>query len=152
MTVFRRMEDEDAFLLFPMMRAFYDAHGADVADDVLWMDLDACLEKQPRVEGWVFAAGIGLAGYAMLTRGFDTATAAPTLRVEELYVEPAWRAEQIGESFLRQLPELYPDCVDISVPVPDNRYALTSYRELGYGELERSVHWKRNQTERPDRK
>ena len=131
MTTWLRAAVEDTLPLYALMRTFYERRlGPGAVDDSRIFDsIDRCCGPYPHLEGWVIREDLSVAGYAMLSRGYDPAAGVENLRIEELYVAPAFRDAGTAERFLRALPGLYPGCGTVSVA--DNA-SETIWRAMGY--------------------
>ncbi len=136
MVIFRPMKASDVIDVFTMMRDFYDhffGTGA-VPDDVLWTNIHNCVEDFPYADGWSFADGSALAGYAICSRGYDASRGAVYVRIEDLYVADAYRLDDIGPRFLKELAGLYPDAAYYCLQMRSgSRFEANTYRQLGYG-------------------
>ncbi len=135
MTTWRKMEPWDALPVFSLMREFYDRRiGAGaVMDAQLWDSLERCVGDYPHLEGFVIFEDQTLAGYAMLSRGYDPSRSCETLLLQEFYVDRPFRAAGCGDSFLRALPGLCPDCGTIAVAdtAGDGVWRLLGYQRTG---------------------
>ena len=129
------MQEIDSLLVFSLMRAFYDHVSPPISDDVIWKNIQNCTSSYPYAEGWVFSDENTLVGYAILSRGYLTQTARESIRVEDLYVAPAYRHLDIGQDFLKALPGLYPGCGYVSLESGGGRRESGRYRLLGYHPL-----------------
>ena len=130
------MKDIDTLLVFSLMRSFYDHASPPIPDDVIWTNIQNCTSPDyPYAEGWVFSDGITLVGYAILSRGYLTQAARESIRIEDLYVDPAYRHLDVGQDFLKALPGLYPGCGYVSLESSGSRQETGRYRLLGYRPL-----------------
>ncbi|MBR4710963.1 MAG: hypothetical protein IKP10_02950 [Clostridia bacterium] len=127
MTTWQKMLPADAMTVCALMEAF---HGPRLSEQARWETIGRCVGGDPLLEGWLLLEDGCPAGYAMLCRGYDPALGCATMRLEELYVDPAWRRCRPGERFLGALPGLYPGCGYVTVPAAGIGPLL---RRLGYG-------------------
>jgi ribosomal protein S18 acetylase RimI-like enzyme len=96
----RRAAPADANALLPLMRAF------NVAERIAWDPVRA----RPALERLVESDDVGvilvavhadaLAGYAVVTWGFDLEYAGRDAFVTELFVEPGYRRQRVGRTLL----------------------------------------------------
>jgi len=93
MITIKKMEQKDTNEVFEMMRDFYDSPAIlhDVSEEVLRRDIDACTSDNPYMEGLVFRAHGGIAGYAMLAKSFSTEFGGICIWIEDLYMKPEYR-------------------------------------------------------------
>lgn len=131
--IFRPMESRDTLLVYPLMQEFYDkCFGAgNYADELLWRNIDRCVDAYPHVKGWVITDGTVIMGYAMVSFGYDPASGKEYLRVEELYVAPVYRTEDPGSAFLKALPGLCGEALYVAIPA-ESRRAMETYQRCGY--------------------
>lgn len=131
MTTWLKMQPQDTLPVYSLMRAFYDRRlgQGTVPDGRLYDSIGRCCGDYPHIEGWVIYESGTLAGYAMLSRGYDPAEGKELMRMEEFYISPEYRQAGTAERFLRALPGLYPGCGSVSVP--DNG-ADAAWRPRGY--------------------
>lgn len=109
MITIKKMEQKDTNEVFEMMRDFYDSPAIlhDVSEEVLRRDIDACTSDNPYMEGLVFRAHGGIAGYAMLAKSFSTEFGGICIWIEDLYMKPEYRGGGIGTQFFGYLEKTY---------------------------------------------
>lgn len=139
METWRKMERQDTLAVYTMMRGFYErCLGAEhLRDDLLWETIDRCVSSYPYLEGWlILAEDQTIAGYAMLSRGYDPMEAKEYMRLEEFFILPSCRMNGLGQAFLRQLSELYPACSGVTIQTAvSDRKSQRLYASLGYHSL-----------------
>ena len=125
--------------VFEMMRDFYDSPAIlhDVSEEVLRRDIDACTSDNPYMEGLVFRAHGGIAGYAMLAKSFSTEFGGICIWIEDLYMKPEYRGGGIGTQFFGYLEKTYQgQAVLLKLEVErGNTWAIEVYKKCGYREL-----------------
>ena len=109
MITIKKMEQRDTNEVYEMMRDFYDSPAIlhDVSEEVLRRDIDACTSDNPYMEGLVFRAHGGIAGYAMLAKSFSTEFGGICIWIEDLYMKPEYRGGGIGTQFFGYLEKTY---------------------------------------------
>ncbi len=139
MITIKKMEQRDTNEVFEMMREFYDSPAIlhDVSEEVLMRDIDACTSDNPYMEGLVFRAHGGIAGYAMLAKSFSTEFGGICIWIEDLYMKPEYRGGGIGTQFFGYLEKTYQGkAVLLKLEVErGNTWAIEVYKKCGYREL-----------------
>ena len=139
MITIKKMEQRDTNEVFEMMRDFYDSPAIlhDVSEEVLRRDIDACTSDNPYMEGLVFRAHGGIAGYAMLAKSFSTEFGGICIWIEDLYMKPEYRGGGIGTQFFGYLEKTYQgQAVLLKLEVErGNTWAIEVYKKWGYREL-----------------
>ena len=136
-TVIRLMEEKDRQAVLNMMEVFYRSPAVytNGSDEIFTNDINACLEENPYLEGYVFEGCDGLQGYAMLAKSFSTEFGKRCIWLEDLYVADAFRRCGIGKAFFEFLEEKYRDAIlRLEVEV-DNRNAVSLYKSRGFEAL-----------------
>lgn len=139
MITIKKMEQKDTNEVFEMMRDFYDSPAIlhDVSEEVLRRNIDACISDNPFMEGLVFRAHGGIAGYAMLAKSFSTEFGGTCIWIEDLYMKPEYRGGGIGTQFFAYLEKTYQGkAVLLKLEVErGNTWAIEVYKKCGYQEL-----------------
>ena len=139
MITIKKMEQKDTNEVFEMMRDFYDSPAIlhDVSEEVLRRDIDACTSDNPYMEGLVFRAHGGIAGYAMLAKSFSTEFGGICIWIGDLYMKPEYRGGGIGTQFFGYLEKTYQgQAVLLKLEVErGNTWAIEVYKKCGYREL-----------------
>ena len=139
MITIKKMEQRDTNEVYEMMRDFYDSPAIlhDVSEEVLRRDIDACTSDNPYMEGLVFRAHGGIAGYAMLAKSFSTEFGGICIWIEDLYMKPEYRGGGIGTQFFGYLEKTYQGkAVLLKLEVErGNTWAIEVYKKCGYREL-----------------
>ncbi len=139
MITIKKMKERDTQDVLEMMRDFYDSPAIlhEVSDDVLKRNIEACVGDNPYLEGLVFRAHGGIAGYAMLAKSFSTEFGGECIWIEDLYMKPEYRGGGIGTQFFQYLETTYREkAVLLKLEVePGNTWAIEVYRKCGYREL-----------------
>lgn len=133
----RPLRASDRPAVLAMMRTFYASPAvlSDGSDEIFRRDIDACLNGEPFLEGFVFEENGEKAGYAMLAHGFSTEYGKKTVWIEDLYVLPAFRAHGFGKAFFAFLDEKYPDVLFRLEAEKENEIAVRLYEKCGFSVL-----------------
>ena len=139
MITIKKMEEKDTQDVYEMMRDFYDSPAIihEVSGEVLRRDIDACINDNPYLEGFVFRAHGSIAGYAMLAKSFSTEFGGPCIWIEDLYMKPEYLNVGIGTQFFQFLQEEYKGKAVLQrlEVEPGNTRAIEVYRKCGYKEI-----------------
>jgi ribosomal protein S18 acetylase RimI-like enzyme len=135
--VIRAMTEQDRDAVLEMMRIFYTSPAvwSNGSEEIFRADVDACVSGSPYLEGYVFAEGDDVLGYAMLAKSFSTEFGKPCIWIEDLFVRDGYRDRGIGSRFLRFVAEIYPDAVLRLEVEEDNERAVHVYRKFGFDVL-----------------
>ena len=132
-TVIRLMEEKDKQAVLNMMEVFYRSPAVHTngSEEIFTNDINACLDRSPYLEGYVFEGCDGLRGYAMVAKSFSTEFGKQCIWLEDLYVAEGYRRRGIGKAFFAFLEGKYPDAVLRLEAEEDNHTALALYRSRG---------------------
>lgn len=117
-----------------MMRVFYASPAvlSNGSEEIFRNDVAACVGGSPYLEGYVFAEGEQLLGYAMVAKSFSTEFGKPCKWIEDLYILPDFRGQGIGTAFFAFLEEKYPESL-LRLEVEDeNERAVAVYTKNGF--------------------
>lgn len=135
MVSIRVIERKDKKEILEMMRVFYDSPAVfhTSSDAVLERDVDDCLGDMPYVEGFVFADGEQLAGYAMISKGYTTEYGGLCIWIEDIFIKPKYRRQGLASVLFEYLEQRYPDAVRFKLEVEkENEGAIEAYKKSGY--------------------
>ncbi len=120
-----------------MMEVFYKSPAVftDGSREIFERDVDACLEDNPYLEGYVFKDGETVCGYAMVAKSFSTEFGKPCLWIEDLYIKEVYRGRGMGKQFLAFADRTYPRHVIRLEVEAENTAACHVYKKAGFGEL-----------------
>lgn len=120
-----------------MMRIFYASPAvlSNGSDEIFRNDIDACVSGSPYLEGYVFAEGEQLCGYAMVAKSFSTEFGKPCKWIEDLFILPESRGVGIGSTFFAFLEEKYPESVLRLEVEEENEGAMKMYFRNGFDVL-----------------
>lgn len=117
-----------------MMRVFYASPAvlSNGSEEIFKNDIHACVSGSPYLEGYVFAEGEKLLGYAMVAKSFSTEFGKPCKWIEDLYVLPESRGMGIGSCFFDFLRQKYPESLLRLEVEEENKGAMRMYRRNGF--------------------
>jgi len=74
-----------------------------------------------------------LVGYALVVFFWSNEFGGEILCLDELYIKKDFRCHGIGSSFIKDIPELFPETVAVHLEVaPSNKRAKSLYENLGF--------------------
>ena len=134
-----KMEQKDTRIILSMMQVFYNSPAVlhQVSQEVLKCDIEACVNDNPYIEGFVFKEKENVAGYAMIAKSFSTEFGGVCIWIEDIYIQPEYRDKGIGTQFFQYLEENFREkAVLFKLEVErSNTQAITVYKKCGYQEL-----------------
>lgn len=99
----RPMKAEDTEDVLAQMKSFYASPAVfyEASEEVFRKDIADCIGPNPFIDGYVFedTETAGLAGYAMVAKGYTTEFGGVCLWLEDLHVKEAYRGQGIGTKF-----------------------------------------------------
>ncbi len=130
----RKMTQQDADEILEMMQVFYASPAvlSNGSEEIFKNDIENCINDSPYLEGYVFADGDELLGYAMLAKSFSTEFGKPCIWIEDLYMKPESRDKGIGTKFFAFVDELYPDYLKRLEAEEENERAIHVYKKCGF--------------------
>ena len=133
----RAITAADEAAVLSLMREFYSSPAVftDGSEEIFLADIKACLTDSPYIEGYVFAKGNAVKGYAMLAKSFSTEFGKRCIWIEDLYLKEEYRGEGIGSSFFSFLEKKYPDTIMRLEVEEENKRAVAVYQKNGYETL-----------------
>ena len=129
-----RMTEEHAEEVLEMMRVFYasPAVHTDGSEEIFQKDIEACVNDNPFLEGYVFVENQILLGYAMLAKSFSTEFGKPCIWIEDLYLKPEARGKGIGAQFFTEIEQKYPGVLFRLEAEEENVPAVRLYKKMGF--------------------
>ena len=117
-----------------MMREFYASPAvlSNGSEEIFRNDIAACVSDSPFLEGYVFAEGERLLGYAMVATAFNCEYGRICKWIEDLYILPDYRGRGIGGRFLDYVAGKYPDALLRLEVEEENESAVALYRRHGF--------------------
>ena len=117
-----------------MMREFYASPAvlSNGSEEIFRSDIAACVSDSPFLEGYVFAEGERLCGYAMVATTFNCEYGRLCKWIEDLYILPEHRGRGIGGAFLDHIAAAYPDALLRLEVEEENEGAVALYKRHGF--------------------
>lgn len=130
----RKIMQADTAEVLEMMRVFYASPAVQTngSEEIFQADIEACLGDCPYLEGYVFADGSVIQGYAMLAKSFSTEYGKPCIWIEDIYIKPEFRGTGIGTAFFSEIERRYPDALFKLEVEQENEGAVRLYQRCGY--------------------
>ena len=117
-----------------MMKDFYESPAvlSNGSPEIFRADITACITDNPFLEGYVFAEGETLMGYAMVATTFNCEYGRICKWIEDLYIRPEFRSQGIGGAFLDYVVESNPGVLLRLEAEEENACAIAVYKKCGF--------------------
>ena len=129
-----RMEENHRQYVLDMMRVFYrsDAVLTNGSEEIFTADIDACVNDNPYLEGYVFQSDNEILGYTMIAKSFSTEFGKRCIWIEDIYLKEEYRGMGLATAFFKMLEEKYSDAIFRLEAEEENRRAIKTYRKNGF--------------------
>ena len=136
--IIREMMYQDRQEVISMMKVFYASPAvlSNGSIEIFNQDVDACVNDNPLLEGYVFEKENEIVGYAMVAKSFSTEYGKICIWIEDLYMKESFRGQGIGTRFFALIEEKYPDTIIKLEVEEENNRAINMYQKCGYEILE----------------
>lgn len=133
----RAMTAQDKSAVLEMMRVFYTSPAVytNGSDEIFESDIDACVQPNPYLEGYIFEGAGAVLGYAMAAKSFSTEFGKPCVWIEDLYIKEDYRGCGIGTKFMDFIAGKYAGCILRLEVEEENRRAIRLYKTTGFSVL-----------------
>ncbi len=130
----RAMTKDDKNEVIAMMEVFYRSPAVHTngSREIFESDVDACINADPYLEGYVFDCDGQLAGYAMLARSFSTEFGKRCVWIEDIYIKEKFRGRGFGGEFLGYVSQKYSNSVIRLEAEEENERAVHVYKKAGF--------------------
>lgn len=130
----RKITSADKSQVLEMMREFYSSPAVltNGSEEIFSKDLDACINENPYLEGYVFEKDGVFWGYAMVAKSFSAEFGMPCIWIEDLYLRQEHRNKGIGRTFIEYVTETHRDCIFRLEVEDDNKKAIKLYESQGF--------------------
>lgn len=130
----RKITPQDKAAVIEMMTVFYasDAVSTNGSPQIFENDINACLNANIGLEGFVFVNGEAVLGYGMTSRGFSTEVGRECVWVEDLYIKDEYRGLGIGGAFLEYVKEENKGLTVKLEVETENERAIAVYKKHGF--------------------
>ena len=117
-----------------MMQEFYASPAvlSNGSEEIFRNDIAACVSDSPFLEGYVFAEGERLMGYAMVATTFNCEYGRICKWIEDLYILPDCRGRGVGGAFLDHIAAQYPEALLRLEVEEENEGAVALYKRHGF--------------------
>ena len=134
MFIIKKMTAKDKQTIMEMMREFYSSPAvlSNGSAEIFNADIDACLNNNPYLEGYVFEDGGKTLGYAMLAKSFSTEFGKPCIWIEDLYILSEYRGLGLGSKFFEFIEQIYPNHLFRLEVEEENERAVKVYKKCGF--------------------
>ncbi len=131
------MTKKDRDTVIQMMQVFYNSPAVHTngSMEIFENDVNACINANPYLEGYVFIDNGKTLGYAMLAKSFSTEFGKPCVWVEDIYIQGEYRGMGIGSQFLQYIFNKYPNAVIRLEAEEENERAVSVYKKNGFEKL-----------------
>ena len=135
--IIRPMRANDKAHVLDMMRVFYASPAVytNGSEEIFATDIDTCVSGSPYLEGYVIESGAGLYGYAMVAKSFSTEFGKPCIWIEDLYIQPPYRGQGIGNAVIDHIASKYTGSILRLEVEAENEHAVHLYRKSGFAPL-----------------
>ncbi|MDD2971538.1 MAG: GNAT family N-acetyltransferase [Lachnospiraceae bacterium] len=133
-TTIRHMAEKDKDSVQEMMRDFYHSPAvlSNGSEEIYRSDIENCIGENPYIEGYIFADGEEIQGYAMIAKSFSTEFGRLCVWIEDIYLKQECRGLGIGREFFTYIETKYPDTVLRLEAEKENESAVRMYEKCGY--------------------
>ena len=133
-TTIRSMSLKDKDIVIEMMKVFYASPAvlSNGSLEIFGNDVDNCINDSPCLEGYIFANGDEIQGYAMIAKSFSTEFGKPCIWIEDLYIKEKYRSMGIGSKFFEYIQEKYLNCIFRLEVEEENEKAIRVYKKCGF--------------------
>ncbi len=132
--------ENDRAILTEMIVRYHEEDGNTASLDAVNTAVDAIIGPEPLIHGWMIRVNGENAGYLAVTVGYSIETGGRDSFLDELYLEPEFRAQGIGTKAMTFAAEASRElgakriCLEVE---KDNTRARDLYRRLGYEDHDR---------------
>lgn len=132
----RRMTEMDREFFLSAADVFYHSEAVEkpLSMEKLTAIFDEIMRSDMFLDGFIFEYDGKNAGYAVLTKTFQTESAGLTVWIEDLYILPEYRSKGLGKEFFEYIHKLFEGKVKrfrLEVE-PENEIAVHLYEKSGF--------------------
>ena len=130
----RDMRLQDGQIILDMMRVFYASPAvlSNGSEEIFRADVQACIEDNPYLQGFVMELDGEIIGYSMVAKSFSTEFGKRCIWIEDLYVLPEHRHKGYGSRMLQYVARSFPGCLLRLEVEAENEKAIAAYRKNGF--------------------
>lgn len=129
-----RMEEKHRQCVLDMMRVFYRSEAVltNGSEEIFSADVDACVNDNPYLEGYVFESDEDILGYTMVAKSFSTEFGKPCIWIEDIYIKEEYRGMGLATTFFKMIEDRYPNSIFRLEAEEENRRAIKTYEKNGF--------------------
>lgn len=133
-TIIRGMILEDKAEVVEMMKVFYNSPAvySNGSEEIFLKDVEACINENPYLEGYIFEDDKKIQGYAMIAKSFSTEFGKPCIWIEDIYIKEEYRGSGIGRKFIDYMKHKYKDAIFRLEVEEENKGAVKLYKSCGF--------------------
>ncbi len=137
MITIRKMEETDRADVKRMMKFFYSSPAVftDGSEDIFEKDIKECLSDSPYLFGFIIESDGKMAGYAMVSKCFNTEFGRRCVWIEDLFIIPEYRRTGIASEFVDWLRAENSECVIRLEVEKENKPAVSAYSSKGFKDV-----------------
>ena len=131
------MIKEDKAPLMDIMRVFYSSPAVytNGSDEIFSADIDACIDENPFLDGFIAECESGIIGYTMIAKSFSTEFGKRCIWIEDLYIKEEYRGQGLGKLLIDFVLERYHNCIFRLEVEEENERAISLYKKCGFSVL-----------------
>ena len=133
----RKIEETDRAEVKRMMKFFYSspAVATNGSEDIFENNLKECLSDSPYLDGYILESDGKTAGYAMISKCFNTEFGRRCISIEDIFLIPEFRRSGMFSEFMEWLKAKNPDCVVRIEVEADNKPAVAAYKKAEFKDV-----------------
>ena len=102
------------------------------SEEIFSADVDACINDNPYLEGYVFESEEDILGYTMVAKSFSTEFGKPCIWIEDIYIKEEYRGMGLATTFFKMIEDRYPNSIFRLEAEEENRRAIKTYEKNGF--------------------
>ncbi len=135
----RKIEKQDYAAAVEMLKSFYasDAVSHNIPEETIRHNVDAALDENSGLEGYIFDVDGETAGIACVTEYYETEIGGICVMILDIYIKKEYRHRGIGTAFFKYVFGNYGYAKRFRLEVEeDNIPAVNAYKKQGFEYLE----------------
>lgn len=136
----REITAKDKAEIYKMIRVFYNSEAVfgDISDEIIYQNIDNCINKNAYIEGYVFEENLQIIGYSLVAKSYSTEYGGMCVWIEDVYLKPEYTGKGMFSKFFSYIEQKYQGkAVRIRLEVEENNQnAIKSYTKNGFKKLD----------------
>lgn len=130
----RKMMGKDKEIIIEMMEVFYASPAVftNGSIEIFTNDVEACINENPYLEGFVMENDNEIQGYMMIAKSFSTEFGKLCIWIEDLYIKEEYRGMGLGNQFMTFVEKTYKNCIYRLEVEKENEIAVSLYKKHGF--------------------